>query len=64
MFVVSVTYKTIKVTDDVHRQLVQLVRNLNAKGWAHLGVARQDSPTISGVIEEGILTLCNKNKSK
>jgi hypothetical protein len=60
---VATNYKTIKVTDDVHQQLLKLVSDLNEKGWHHLGVDRRDSPTISSVIAEGIGRLKTK-KSK
>ena len=60
---VGTAYKTIKVTDEVHQQLLKLVSDLNENGWHHLGVSRRDSPTISSVIAEGIARLKIK-KSK
>ena len=58
----TLVYKTIKVTDEVHQRLLQLVSMLNEKGWQHLGVSRNDSPTISNVIAEGIGKLSKRAK--
>jgi hypothetical protein len=58
----SVNYKTIKVTDAVHRQLIQLVTDLNEKGWHYFGIGRSDNPTICNVVEEGITRLKKKTK--
>jgi len=57
---VSAVYKTIKVTEDVHKKLAQLISDVNHKGWLNFDVNRDDTPTMSSVVEECIQSFLAK----
>lgn len=56
-------WHTIKVSAETYTSLLQVVGEVNAKGWQHLGVKRNDTPTISNIVAEGIGRLRNGKKN-
>jgi hypothetical protein len=46
--------RTVKVSPSVHNRLSQLVAAVSQRGWAHLGIQREDVPTFSTIIEEAL----------
>lgn len=54
--------RTVKVSSEVHQQLLQLIDDINEKGWQHLGISRRDTPTVNSLIEEGLIRLRKKKQ--